>query len=109
MLFNSKGNCSLLHAENFPTGAVSVEETDVARMFSFVIEADLGKVVSLFRTGRSVKVVIRYVQIVTVEETEEQFEADGPLSIVEADSGIYVTSYRSLLSDRIRLRRTRFF
>ena len=100
---------AFLHPENPLPGEMSIDETDFVRVFSFAIEQDLGKVVSLSRNGRSVKVVIRYIETETADETEESFEADGPLSLVEAVGGIYLTSSCALLSDRVRLRRTRFF
>lgn len=57
---------TFLHPKNPLSGETSIDETDFVRVFSFAIEQDLGKVVSLSRTGRSVKVVIRYIQTETL-------------------------------------------
>lgn len=83
--------------------------TDFNEEFAFSIEDGLTKMVQVTRSGNNFTITIKYADIAIFDETQETFQADGPVEIRTTDSGIYLSSYRSLLSDRIRLRRTRFF
>jgi hypothetical protein len=82
---------------------------DFAETFVFEIDGDIVKLVEVARHGKVFVVYIQYADIAIFEETRETFEADGAVKITVTSSGIYITSYRPMLSNRIRLRRTRFF
>lgn len=84
-------------------------DTNFIEEFSFSVEDDLTKMVQVVRSGNNFTITIKYADIAILDETQETFQADGPVEIRTTDSGIYLSSYRSMLSDRIRLRRTRFF
>lgn len=89
--------------------AYEVAEDEFSRSFSFSVEGGFTKTVLLERRRQAFAVRIRYSDGALQEETQESFEADGAVTITPSGSGIYVTSCRSLLSGRIKLRRTRFF
>ncbi len=80
-----------------------------SQSFVFPIEDDVSKTVSVERQGQVFSVSIHYQDDGTEDGARETFEADGPVTVSLADSGLYITSCRALLSGRIRLRRTRFF
>lgn len=84
-------------------------ENDFSESYAFDMEDGLRKLVTLARFGRSLRVEIIYADGAVTDTTTETFEADGPMRISITESGIYLASYRALLADRVRLRRTRFF
>jgi hypothetical protein len=86
-----------------------IADDDFERSFIFEVEGELTKTVVVVRQGQAFAVLIRYSDGPVQEETRETFEADGTVTVMPSASGLYLTSCRSLLSDRIRLRRTRFF
>jgi hypothetical protein len=88
---------------------LEIAEDRFSRSFRFVVENGVVKTVVVERQGRAFTVSIHYRDTVTEEKALETFEADGPVTISPADGGLYITSCRLLLSDLIRLRRTRFF
>lgn len=77
--------------------------------FTFDVEGGFTKIVHVARDGNIFTITTRCADASAFEETREVFEADGAVKVMATDSGVYITSYRSMLSDRIRLRRTRFF
>ena len=86
-----------------------IADDDFERSFIFEVEGGLTKTVVVERQGQAFAVLIRYSDGPVQEETRETFEADGAVTVMQSGSGLYLTSCRSMLSDRIRLRRTRFF
>jgi hypothetical protein len=84
-------------------------QENFSQEFSFDVEGGFTKAVHVHREGNVFTVTTRYADLTLFEETREVFEADGPVNIATTDSGVYITSCRSMLSDRVRLRRTRFF
>jgi hypothetical protein len=89
--------------------AFEVAAEDYAGSFSFDVEAALSKTVTVQRRGRLFTVAIEFIDGIVTDETQETFEADGPVRISVTKTGLYLTSYRNLLAGRARLRRTRFF
>jgi hypothetical protein len=96
------------HLDN-PASSFEASAEDFTRIFTFDVEDGLRKSVTVARSGRRFVVEIRYIDGAVTDTTEETFEADGPVRISVVDSGLYLASYRVLLAERVRLRRTRFF
>jgi hypothetical protein len=86
-----------------------ISKENFEERFTFQVEDGLTKTVQVTRKGRGFVVNIRYEDDATSDQTDEAFEADGAITITAAEGGIFISSLRSLLSDRVRLRRTRFF
>ncbi|TDK37407.1 hypothetical protein E2F50_11110 [Rhizobium deserti] len=86
-----------------------ISSEDFEQEFTFEVEDGLAKTVQVRRKGRGLVVNIRYQDDALSDHTDEAFEADGAITITAAEGGIFISSFRSLLSDRVRLRRTRFF
>jgi hypothetical protein len=86
-----------------------ISKENFEEKFTFEVEGGLTKTVQVTRKGRALVVEIHYTDQAHRDQTEEAFEADGTITITKAEGGIYISSCRSLLSDRVRLRRTRFF
>jgi hypothetical protein len=84
-------------------------QENFSREFAFDIDGGFTKVVHVERSGNVFTVTSRCADAVSSEETREVFEADGAAKVATTEGGVYITSYRSMLSDRLRLRRTRFF
>lgn len=91
------------------TPTFEISEENFAQTYAFDMEDGLRKSVVLARSGHSVTVEITYIDGAVTDATVEVFEADGPVRISVTENGVYLASYRALLADRVRLRRTRFF
>lgn len=96
------------HPDNLAQTFETSDE-DFSQIYGFDMEGGLRKSVTLVRSGQSLKVEITYIDGAVTDTTVEVFEADGPVRISVTESGVYLASYRALLADRVRLRRTRFF
>ncbi|AYC99939.1 hypothetical protein [Neorhizobium sp. NCHU2750] len=95
-----------------PDRIANVFETpsdDFEESFAFEMEDGLRKTVTVSRAGLQFFVMTSYLDGAVTDTTVETFEADGPVKISVMESGIYLSSARMLLADRVRLRRTRFF
>lgn len=82
---------------------------DFTRSFEFAPEKDLLKTVTVSRHIRRISIEIRYMEGAVTDETDESFEADGPIRISLMDDGLYLTATCMLLAGRVGLRRTRYF
>jgi hypothetical protein len=98
-----------MYAPNKPQNEFETSQENFSREFAFDVEGGFTKVVHIVRSGNSFTITTKYADIAIFDETREVFEADGPVKVTATDNGVYITSYRSMLSDRVRLRRTRFF
>lgn len=98
-----------MYVPNKTQNEFETSQESFSREFAFDVEGGFTKVVHVGRDGNVFTITTKYADIAVFEETREVFEADGAVKITATDNGVYITSYRSMLSDRIRLRRTRFF
>ncbi len=88
---------------------IETADAQFSRSFSFAIDGGLTKTVTVQRAGRRFRIHSLFSDGESIDETEDSFEADGTVTFSLTDAGLYITSGRSLLLDRIRLKRTRFF
>lgn len=104
-----EGHRTHMAVQGFRPEEFEVSEEVFSKLFAFEIDGGMTKTVDVARTGQAFVVDIRYADAASSDQTRETFEADGTVTITTADSGIFISSSRSLLADRIRLRRVRFF
>jgi len=98
-----------MYVPNTSQNEFETAQENFSREFAFDVEGGFTKVVHVARDGNTFTITTKYADIAIFDETHEVFEADGSVKVTATDNGVYITSYRSMLSDRIRLRRTRFF
>jgi hypothetical protein len=89
--------------------SVEILELEGSRSFSFTLDGGFTKTVTVERQGRQVCICSHYRDGDELDVVEERFEAEGTVTLTLSGSGLYIASVRSVLSDRVRLRRMRFF